>query len=101
MRVIKKETHLEIWTYYTPIYTLTENSLSKTLKKIMHTYIFTTTKNTIWIHHTNKYYTIYTNKNTRNSRFIINNLTKKILSISHTYSLSLKHLTIIHKQTKR
>nr|YP_004940461.1 orf314 [Cassiopea xamachana]AER54470.1 orf314 [Cassiopea xamachana] len=100
MRTIRKETHLEIWTYYTPIYTLTENLLSKTLKKIIYTHIFTTTKNTIWVHYINKYYTIYTNKNIRNSRFNINDLTKKILNISYTYSLNLKHITIIHRQAK-
>nr|WOE91062.1 hypothetical protein [Cassiopea sp. MKL-2023] len=98
MKIVKKETNKEIWTYYTQIYT--QNHINSILKKIIHIPTFILTNNSIWLYHINKYYTIYNKRNNTTITPNINILIKKITNITQTYSLNYKYLTIIHKQIK-
>ena len=100
MRIKKKETQLTKFTYYTPIYTPSRILFESTIKKIIHSPNFVSTKNTIWIYYANKYYTIYCNKNYITTPPPINIIIHKITNITHMYSLDTKHLIIIHKQKK-
>nr|YP_010982457.1 hypothetical protein UYJ97_mgp02 [Phyllorhiza punctata]WOE91016.1 hypothetical protein [Phyllorhiza punctata] len=100
MKILKKNTISELWTYYilTPPYSITIQK--KIDKKIIHQYKNNPKKNQIWLHINESYYTLYKNKYT-NIHTIGENMHKRIKNYIHQYTHIANTFTIIHKSSKQ
>nr|WOE91047.1 hypothetical protein [Acromitus sp. 2 MKL-2023] len=99
MKILKKNTITELWTYYilTPPYSTTIQK--KINKKIILQYKNTPKENQIWLHINQSYYTLYKNKYT-NIHTINEYMYKKIINYIHQYGHTTNTITIIHKSSR-
>uniref|UniRef100_A0AAU6W678 Uncharacterized protein n=1 Tax=Cephea cephea TaxID=880218 RepID=A0AAU6W678_9CNID len=100
MRITKKKTRLETWTYYSIINGTLPNNLTTMTQTIIHQYTHNKV-NTIWLHVNNSYYTIIHHKKTRinTTPDLAKMLLTKIHQYTHQYAHQYNNITIIHKST--